>query len=237
MTIYNREAFLDRLSERLGTPRHQMDKEPFIHRNQLPEETLADLSSDELLDLAKNTSEALHVTFQVTDQTGLPAILDEYLKRIGAGQLILPTEPDQVADYQLQDWIDTVAKERTVKYWDPKADRATNLATSQDSMVAIGFGDYLLAESGTITVPTTPGQGRAFNFLPTHYLSIVKRSHILPRSTQVTKIYDDKIKSGELVTSNINYISGPSNSGDIEMVLIVGVHGPLDMTYVVVNDR
>lgn len=237
MTIYNREAFLDHVSERLGTPRHQKDKHPFLHLNHLPEETNADLNADELLNLAKESSEALHVTFNVTPQSGLSDILNGYLDRVGDGQLILPTDPDAISAYGLNDWVNETAGKRTVKYWDPKADRATNLTTAQESLAAIGFGDYMLAESGTITVPTTPGQGRAFNFLPTHYLSIVPRSHILPRSTQVTKIYDAKIKSGALKTSNINYISGPSNSGDIEMVLIVGVHGPLDMTYVVVDDK
>ncbi|WP_416353820.1 LutC/YkgG family protein [Agrilactobacillus fermenti] len=237
MTIYNREAFLDHVAERLGTPRHEVHKHPFIHRNQLPEETLSDLNSDELLDLAKTTSEALHVTVNITKQDDLGAVLDEYLKRLGDGQLILPTNSEAFSDYNLDSWVTTVSSQRAVKYWDPQADRETNLSTAQNSLVAIGFADYLLAESGTITVPTTPGQGRAFNFLPTHYLSIVKRSHILPRSTQATKLYDQRLKSGELKTSNINYISGPSNSGDIEMVLIVGVHGPLDMTYVIVDDR
>ncbi|MFD1672387.1 lactate utilization protein C [Agrilactobacillus yilanensis] len=236
MAIYNREAFLDHLSEKLGTPRHQKDKEPFTHINQLPEETLADLSADELLEMARNTSEALKVTFKVTSKADLGGVLDAYLTDKGDGQLILPTAPDKIKAYGLDDWTAAASNQRTVKYWDPKADRATNLATAQDSAMAIGFGDYMLAESGTITVPSSPGQGRAFNFLPTHYLCIVKRSNILPRSTQATKLYAQRLKSGELKTSNINYISGPSNSGDIEMVLIVGVHGPLDMTYIVVDD-
>ena len=55
-------------------------------------------------------------------------------------------------------------------------------------------------------------------------------------STEAMDYYQKAIQDGSLQTSNINFITGPSNSGDIEMVLIVGVHGPLDMEYVVVED-
>ncbi|MDE3315737.1 LutC/YkgG family protein [Lacticaseibacillus zeae] len=229
----NREDFLNAIAEKAGRPRHQLQDHPFEPLNDLPETTLSGHSQDELEAIAKKNSEAVHVTFSTTDKAGLADALNAYIEHDAPKTLILPTT-DQYEDFGLRDWTETVAPKPM--YWTPGKGRDFNLKQAAAADVAIGFADYLLAESGTITIATTPGQGRGFHFLPTHYLAIVKKSNILPRSRQAMDRYDAAIKAGELQTSNINFITGPSNSGDIEMTLVVGVHGPLDMTYLVVED-
>ncbi|KRK70908.1 LutC/YkgG family protein [Lacticaseibacillus nasuensis] len=229
----NREAFLNAIAEKSGRPRHQLQDHPFQPLNDLPETTLAGKSPAELLALAKQNSEAVHVTFLTSAQADLPAALSAYLANQQPKTLLLPTD-ERLAQYGLSDWVKQVTP--TPQYWVPGASREDNLNAAATADVAIGCADMLLAESGTITVATTPGQGRAFHFLPTHYLALVPASRIVPRSRQAMDYYDAELKAGRLTTSNINFITGPSNSGDIEMVLVVGVHGPLDMTYLVVTD-
>ena len=229
----NREDFLNAIAEKAGRPRHQLKDHPFVPLNDLPETTLSGHSQDELEAIAKQNSEAVHVTFETTTKAELATALNAYIEHDAPKTLILPTT-DQYHDYGLDEWTQTVAP--NPMYWTPGKGRAFHLQQAAAADVAIGFADYLLAESGTITVATTPGQGRGFHFLPTHYLAIVKKSNILPRSRQAMDRYDAAMKAGQLETSNINFITGPSNSGDIEMTLVVGVHGPLDMTYLVVED-
>ena len=229
----NREDFLNAIAEKAGRPRHQLKDHPFVPLNDLPETTLSGHSQDELEAIAKQNSEAVHVTFETTTKAELATALNAYIEHDAPKTLILPTT-GQYHDYGLDEWTQTVVPKPM--YWTPGKGRDFNLMQAAAADVAIGFADYLLAESGTITVATTPGQGRGFHFLPTHYLAIVKKSNILPRSRQAMDRYDAAMKAGQLETSNINFITGPSNSGDIEMTLVVGVHGPLDMTYLVVED-
>lgn len=231
----DREVFLDYLAQKSGRPRHQLQNNPMVPINDLPETTLSGHTQDELLEIARKSSEAVHVTFQTCTKLELPKTLDAFIasKQDQSDHVMLPTS-DLYADFGLEFWRDNLTPEPT--FWKPGASREENIKTADESGTAIAFADFLLAESGTITVATTPGQGRAFHFLPVHYLSIIRKSRILPRTRQAMDYYDPALVSGTLKTSNINFITGPSNTGDIEMVIVVGVHGPLDMTYLVVED-
>ncbi|WP_407891449.1 LutC/YkgG family protein [Lacticaseibacillus sp. N501-2] len=229
----DRDVFLNHLAEASGRARHQLVDHPFTPINALPATTLSDLSADELLTLAQARSESVHVDFQITTKQLLGQTLSHWLTAQKAKHILLPTDP-RLSEYGLDEWLAHLTP--APRFWQPNAGRATNLDAASHADAAIAVGDYLLAESGTLTVATTRGQGRAFHFLPTHYLAIIPRSHVVARSYQAMHAYRQALQNGTLQTSNINFITGPSNSGDIEMVLIVGVHGPLTVSYVVIDD-
>ena len=167
----------------------------------------------------------------VQPQEGIPQI-----EKIEAKKLMLPSFGDEKwENFHLKEWLNNSGAKK-VDYWTNDLSRMENENLANDADIAIGFADYLIANTGTITVTVSPEQGRGFNFLPTHYLALVPKSGLVPSTRVAVENYEKRLGSKELETSAINFISGPSNSGDIEMELVVGVHGPLDCTYLVVED-
>ena len=230
----NREAFLNKIAQKAKRPRHQV--QAFTPLNNLPEQVLADKTPAELLEIAKQNSAEVNAEVVVKKSSQLAEFLKDYLQNLKVNNLLLPSfGKESWQKYQLADWLeDTGAKK--VDYWSPKLDRATNEELANQADLAIGFADYLIANTGTITVVVSPEQGRGFNFLPTHYLALVPRSGLVASTRQAVTKYEQRLGKESLQTSAINFISGPSNSGDIEMELVVVVHRPLDCTYLVVED-
>ena len=68
--------------------------------------------------------------------------------------------------------------------------------------------------------------------MPDYYIGIVKGSTIV-------ESYDDmfdKLSELKPFPKYVGFITGPSRTADIECVSTVGVHGPLQMSIVIVTD-
>lgn len=122
-----------------------------------------------------------------------------------------------------------------IQTWDPAKGKA-NIEFVEKANIGLTVSDITLAESGTVVLLSDKGKGRNVSFLPINSIIIVPKSSIVPRMTQAARILREKVKNGEHIASCINFISGPSNSADIELNLVVGVHGPVRATYIVVED-
>ncbi|WP_317853421.1 LutC/YkgG family protein [Escherichia fergusonii] len=78
---------------------------------------------------------------------------------------------------------------------------------------------------------------RAFlSLLPESSIFVLRKSSILPRVAQLAEKLHQKAQAGERMPSCINIISGPSSTADIELIKVVGVHGPVKAVYLIIED-
>lgn len=223
-TIENRTQFLDTLLKKRGGV--ELPFEPYTPISDLPQTHLADLSTDELLELAKEQARRVSANIVETTSSQMNEIIQGLIEKSGGGQVIVPSIDE------LEKLGVNIISDPLVKWKIGKEKWEENINAAQNSNVVVAVPKFFLAESATIVVESEAGQGRSLHFLPTHYISVIPLSRMVPRSTQAATWLDENKKPG----STLHFISGPSNSGDIEMQLVVGLHGPLEINYVIVKD-
>lgn len=90
--------------------------------------------------------------------------------------------------------------------------------------IGISSVSLAIAETGTLALASRPGQERLVSLLPPVHVAIVEASQIVP------DLFDffDRLESEGLqnLPSNLVLVTGPSKTGDIELTLTTGVHGP-----------
>ncbi len=98
--------------------------------------------------------------------------------------------------------------------------------------VGITSVNWAVAETGSLALCAGPGQGRAVSLLPPGYLAIVEPGQIVP---DLFDLFERIEPCKPELPSNITLVTGPSKTGDIELKLTTGVHGPGDVTLLVVE--
>lgn len=92
--------------------------------------------------------------------------------------------------------------------------------------------DTLVAQTGSVCVTSRSAGGRALSALPAHHLVIARRSQIVP---DLPAAYEQLAQRyGSDYPSFLGFITGPSRTGDIERILVLGAHGPKRLTILLV---
>ena len=99
-----------------------------------------------------------------------------------------------------------------------------------DSKIGISQMDWALANTGTLVQDSTPVEQRLVSTLPVIHIALIATDRILADlPALLTKV--DPNKSGYIAL-----ITGPSRTSDIERVLTIGVHGPVRLIIVFVDE-
>ena len=94
--------------------------------------------------------------------------------------------------------------------------------------------DCLVAQTGAILVTAASAGGRALSVLPPHHIVIAKASQMVPDLTAALALA--KQRYGSSFPSFMSFITGPSRTGDIERILVLGAHGPKRLSVLLLDD-
>ena len=101
----------------------------------------------------------------------------------------------------------------------------------ETGVVGLSRAAYAVAETGTVVMASGPGHPATLNFLPDLHIVYVPQSRVVA--------YQEDVWSSlrEHMPRSLAFITGPSRTGDIELKLQHGAHGPRSLHLLIVNDR
>ncbi len=138
----------------------------------------------------------------VTDLEAAAAAVEAWTA--GKGPLMVVNHPDLAGIPRDIDWPDC------------------DLDVAPDAGCGVVRADAAVAQTGSVVVSSTTNHGRSVSLLPLNCVFVFRRDEIVDDPGDILRA--DFGPDGP--PSQLVLIGGPSRSGDIEMSLTTGVHGP-----------
>jgi L-lactate dehydrogenase complex protein LldG len=100
---------------------------------------------------------------------------------------------------------------------------------------SVGFTacDALIAQTGSILLTAHSAGGRALSVLPPHHVVVAQLDQLVPDLPAAFELL--QVKYRDRYPSFITFITGPSRTGDIERILVLGAHGPKNLTVILIR--
>lgn len=90
--------------------------------------------------------------------------------------------------------------------------------------IGITSATYAVAETGSLAMASAPGRERLASLAPPVHVAIIDDSQILPDLFDLFARLEADDPTA--LATNLTLITGPSKTGDLELRLTTGVHGP-----------
>ena len=193
------------------------------HRRNLVPQRAAALDHTGQIDLFIAMAEEVDAT--VTRVTGAAAVPDAVADYLSAQNL--PARLVMTPDPQLDE----------IPWQERPLLEIRKGAAEESDMAGITGCFAAIAETGTLMLISGPESPTRNNFLPDTHVAVL-------RASQVVAAYEDgwdRLRrrgalDGDSMPRTVNFITGPSRTGDIEQRLVLGAHGPRRLHIVLIDD-
>jgi len=205
-----RAQFLQTLRDQLarGTPANLAHPLPALEGK--PPAVVYAVGADDLIATFTSAATELGVLVRPVSRSAIGEVLDEALELAGVGPVAVTNEPETAG---LPELLRSRGREVLGADADPQAVAAACLGIT-GAVAGI-------ARSGTVIVDSGRSGSRLVSLLPPVHLAFLNTPAIVADQGTFLRALDTAS-----LPSNLVLITGPSRSGDIELVLTVGVHGP-----------
>lgn len=95
--------------------------------------------------------------------------------------------------------------------------------------------DYAIAETGTVVLHPRSGLSRLVSLAPPTHIAVLRPNEILDSLDDLFAMERNDHMTGNLAGS-MNLISGPSKTADIEGTTVTGIHGPLEVHLIILEN-
>ena len=96
---------------------------------------------------------------------------------------------------------------------------------------ALTIAPFGIAETGTLAYPAATDNPASWHFRPGFEIAVLKASDIVPHMENIIA----RVKANGL-PHTLNFVTGPSRTGDIEQTLELGAHGPKALAILIVRE-
>ncbi len=161
---------------------------------------------------------------RVTDEVQAHAAIRAVVERYAIRRAVRNADPvfDDLG-------IDALLRELGVEVVLPSDLASLDEPARRDRLFAADLGiaasDWAIAETGTLVYAAGPEQTRSATLLPPVHLAVVDAARVLADLVDLPARLAERFVDGVL-PRNVALVTGPSKTGDIELKLTTGVHGP-----------
>lgn len=229
----DQKTFIGRISQALGRDSvPEQISDAYDYSQGLQFSRLRGLDAQGLRDQLASQQKVRDFTLFTCDKKRLAKTLAAIIEKEAPKRVVVPADTSA-------DGIDLMALAKKsgaeVYGYDKNNDAAEQRATIEQADVSITIPFRAIADTGTVLELADERCGKIVSLLPPAHISVIFQSRLKATLTDVAPEIDAMGENAALPTYFL-FISGPSSTGDIESVMVTGVHGPTREYYIVVED-